>query len=210
ECVVSLASIANDRPSPPGWTERHFGIATPDRIREQHPFFLQRATRRLAETERPMHEQASLEQAFMAETRTLTYEHAAVRLLSPAADKIGEECRRKHALTRCGLILLAAERFRLTTGSWPETLDALIPNYLPTILLDPFDGEPLRYRRLRDGVVVYSVGPDDIDDGGRLARSRPIPPGTDLGFRLWDVTKRGQPPRPKPPQPPPGRPPDVP
>jgi hypothetical protein len=59
---------------------------------------------------------------------------------------------------------------------------------------DPFDGRPLRYRRLADGVVVYSVGDDRADDGGTLADDFPPPAGTDLGVRLWDVPHRRQPP----------------
>lgn len=58
---------------------------------------------------------------------------------------------------------------------------------------DPFDGKPLRYRRLTDGVVVYSVGSNLSDDGGDLT----VPPGgmtdpLDIGFRLWDVARRGE------------------
>ena len=32
---------------------------------------------------------------------------------------------------------------------------------------DPFDGKPLRYKKLEKGYVVYSVGPDGNDDGGK-------------------------------------------
>jgi len=34
-------------------------------------------------------------------------------------------------------------------------------------LRDPFDGAPLRYRRLEKSYVIYSVGQDGHDDGGR-------------------------------------------
>jgi len=33
--------------------------------------------------------------------------------------------------------------------------------------LDPFDGAPLRYKPLAKGYVVYSIGPDGHDDGGK-------------------------------------------
>ena len=32
---------------------------------------------------------------------------------------------------------------------------------------DPFDGAPLRYRRFAKGYVIYSIGSDGHDDGGR-------------------------------------------
>lgn len=33
--------------------------------------------------------------------------------------------------------------------------------------IDPYDGEPLRYRRLDPGFVVYSTGINGRDDGGQ-------------------------------------------
>src|SRR5262249_7618562 len=35
-----------------------------------------------------------------------------------------------HAQLRCGIAALAAERFRLANGRWPESLDKLVPKYL--------------------------------------------------------------------------------
>jgi hypothetical protein len=47
----------------------------------------------------------------------------------------------------------------------PEGLEALCPQFLPKVPLDPFSGKPLRYRFSKDGWVVWSVGPDLNDDG---------------------------------------------
>lgn len=88
---------------------------------------------------------------------------------------------------------LAVERYRLAHGHWPDSLDQLVPMLLSGIPKDPFDGKAIRYRRLGDGVAIYSVGPDGIDDGGKADPSNPIKPGTDLVFRLWDAAKRRQP-----------------
>jgi hypothetical protein len=65
---------------------------------------------------------------------------------------------------------------------------------LAAVPLDPFDGAPLRYKQLADGVVIYSVGTDQVDDGGKLATAGAdmIKPGFDLGYRLWNVVKRRQ------------------
>ncbi len=92
---------------------------------------------------------------------------------------------------RCTAAALAAERYRLAKGRWPDGLDALVPDYLAAMPADPFDGRPLRLRRLADGIVIYSIGADGTDDGGRLDRKDPKAPGTDLGFQLWDADKRG-------------------
>jgi len=45
-------------------------------------------------------------------------------------------------------------------------LTALTPVYLTATPLDPFDGQPLRYRKQGDGYVLYSIGSDLNDDSG--------------------------------------------
>jgi hypothetical protein len=97
------------------------------------------------------------------------------------------------AQMRCVTVALALERHRLAHGTWPTALAELPPDLLPFVPLDPFDGRPLRYRRLADGVVVYSVGPDSQDDGGDLTDNLQPESGKDVGFRLWDEAKRRQP-----------------
>jgi hypothetical protein len=43
----------------------------------------------------------------------------------------------------------------------------MVPELIESVLIDPFDGEPLRYEKLADGgYVVYSVGKDQVDDHG--------------------------------------------
>ncbi len=64
--------------------------------------------------------------------------------------------------------------------------------------LDPFDGQPLRYKVVADGVLIYSVGLDGVDDGGAINRENWTTPGTDLGFRLWNTASRRQQPLPPP------------
>jgi hypothetical protein len=88
------------------------------------------------------------------------------------------------ANVRTASVALALQRFRLRTGQWPETLPELVPQDLPEMLKDPFEDAPLRYKRLELGFVVYSVGEDRGDDGGR-----PLPPpkGRKPG-ETYDVT----------------------
>ena len=62
--------------------------------------------------------------------------------------------------------------------------------------LHPFDLQPHRYKRLSDGVVIYAVGPDGLDDGGAVHTPGPGPLAADIGVRLWDVAHRRQPPKP--------------
>jgi hypothetical protein len=68
------------------------------------------------------------------------------------------------ALTRTGIAL---ERHRLANGGTPESLEALVPRYLPAVPEDPFAGVQLRYRRQADGSPhLWSIGPDLTDEGG--------------------------------------------
>jgi hypothetical protein len=53
---------------------------------------------------------------------------------------------------------LSVESYRSEHGQLPDAP--------PSNLTDPFDGQPLRYKKLAKGYVVYSVGEDGKDDGG--------------------------------------------
>jgi hypothetical protein len=96
---------------------------------------------------------------------------------------------------RCAVAAIAAERFRLRYGRWPDSLAALVPEFLPAVATDPFDGQALRYKKLADGSVIYSIGPGPMEVSGKVVDAKPWPAGTDLSFRLWDVSSRGQEPR---------------
>jgi hypothetical protein len=61
----------------------------------------------------------------------------------------------------------ALERFRLVHGSYPATLAALAPDFIPAIPVEIVNGEPYHYRLTDDGnFLLYSVGMDLHDDGG--------------------------------------------
>jgi hypothetical protein len=113
---------------------------------------------------------------------------------------------RSQALLTSAAAALAAERFRLATGRWPGSLGELVPTYLNAVPVDPFDGKPLRFQRLADGLVIYSVGKDRVDDGGDI-RPHPDPDPMrgatepkDYGSQLWDPPARWQPAPPIPPR----------
>jgi hypothetical protein len=122
------------------------------------------------------------------------------RLLEALSRGTGEKgwawiAKRFHLATaelRCATAALAAERYRLANRHWPNNLDALVPEYLAAVPVDPYDGQPLRLRRLPEGLIVYSLGPDRTDDGGTVDCEHPLASGTDVGFRLWNVELRGK------------------
>jgi hypothetical protein len=80
--------------------------------------------------------------------------------------------------------VLAVERHRLARGSLPESLGQLVPGYLAAVPVDPFDGLPLRFKRTDRGFVVYSVGEDSKDDGGKEEPRKKQGETYDLVFRV--------------------------
>jgi hypothetical protein len=66
-------------------------------------------------------------------------------------------------MTACAL-----ELFRRKNSAYPERLDALIPEFLASAPRDPVDDSAMRYRRTDDGgFMLWSIGPNRIDDGGK-------------------------------------------
>jgi hypothetical protein len=64
-------------------------------------------------------------------------------------------------------VACALERYRLKHGGYPESLDALAPQFIAKLPHDIITGRPLKYRRTDDGqFVLYSVGWNETDDGG--------------------------------------------
>jgi hypothetical protein len=106
--------------------------------------------------------------------------------------KMGTEWQKGQAMLRCATAAVALERYRLANGRWPDKLDDVTPRYLTKVPADPYDGQPLRYARHKDVVVVYAIGPDGKDDGGKPDELNRFDKkdGFDVGFRLWNVEAR--------------------
>ena len=74
-------------------------------------------------------------------------------------------------------IACALERYRLTHGEYPQTLDGLTPQFIEKIPHDLIVGDSLQYRPTADGkFLLYSVGWNERDDGGKDS-----PPSTNGG-----------------------------
>jgi hypothetical protein len=65
-------------------------------------------------------------------------------------------------------IACALERCRLADGRYPDLLDALVPRFMAKLPHDIITGAPLKYRREGDGYILYSVGWNEKDDGGKV------------------------------------------
>jgi hypothetical protein len=68
------------------------------------------------------------------------------------------------------IVACALERYHLTNGQFPETLDALTSQYITSVPPDVLTGQPLKYHRSGDGrFQLYSDGWNGKDDGGKFA-----------------------------------------
>jgi len=105
-----------------------------------------------------------------------------VRLVVPKMSYVAALDLLSHAHLSLARTALAIERYRLATGRPPEELNSLVPKYLAQVLLDPFDGHPIRCRREGSGYVLYSVGEDARDNAGREPNPKDRTAPSDLCF----------------------------
>ena len=88
-------------------------------------------------------------------------------LLLPAVDAVFSFAERTIQFRDATEVAIALTLWKRRHGQWPEQLEQLVPELLPVVPPDRADGKPLRYV-VRDGqAVVYSIGQDRDDDGGR-------------------------------------------
>ena len=112
-------------------------------------------------------------------------------LLTPAVSAVltAEE----RAATNMQLTQLAFPlgAYRTEQGEYPAELAKLVPKYIAELPKDVYTGADFRYRREGKGYVLYSLGPNGKDEGGRGYQMDP-PPGEDeevdaaaddIGFR---------------------------
>jgi len=115
-------------------------------------------------------------------------------ILAPSLGRAFEVDVRLTAQIRSARAALAAERYRLDNGRFPEQLDQLAGDYLDRVPIDPFDDKPLRYRLDDDALIIYSVGRNQIDDGGDVRRDKKARRAQrDWGFILLAPEYRGLP-----------------
>ena len=77
---------------------------------------------------------------------------------------------------------IALKRYSLRNGKLPASLDALVPEFLPSVPIDYMDGKPMKYHLNTDGTfTLYSIGEDGKDGGGDAS----LPPGKEKSRNLW-------------------------
>jgi len=84
------------------------------------------------------------------------------------------------------VIACALERHWLAHSEYPETLEALVPQFLAKVPHDLINGAPLHYHRTPEGsYTLYSVGWNETDDGGQTAPPKDGRPDLERGDWVW-------------------------
>jgi len=77
------------------------------------------------------------------------------------------------AAVNIALVACALEHHRLAHSQYPETLDIVVPVFIPSVPHDVINGKSLNYQRTADGsFVLYSVGWNEADDGGTVVPNK--------------------------------------
>jgi hypothetical protein len=115
------------------------------------------------------------------------------KVILPATFRVPVAAEREAALRVAFVELgLALERWKGREGAYPERLEQLVPQDIAAVPQDPWDPEErlLRYtvRQTGDGpeqgaVLLYSVGPDGVDNGGLGGADRGA--GVDRLYPVW-------------------------
>ena len=107
-------------------------------------------------------------------------------MLFPAIGRAVEKIAAIQSSIDLARIACALERYRLAHGQYPETLDALAPQFIGKLPHDIINGQPLHYRRTDDGkFLLYSVGWNETDDGGQVAFKKDGSEDREKGDWVW-------------------------
>jgi hypothetical protein len=110
------------------------------------------------------------------------YRYVLSGVLMPNYIKAGRTFIRLETQWQLTITAIALERCHLRNGNFPAELDALVPQFISAVPIDPMSAKPLRYRLNADGnFTLYSVGEDGRDDGGD-----PNPGSGTSKFGMWE------------------------
>ena len=117
--------------------------------------------------ELPYYEAAPQLMRLETETRNLpnTRILAKMHIVSGLSGTCGAQAQHEATLDLMQMGILV-EQYKASTGSYPEDLDAIVPELGGSLPVDPFTGKPYLYKPSDDGFLLYSIGQNLIDDGG--------------------------------------------
>lgn len=137
------------------------------------------------ETALPICEQAppvnfSAERVFLKSAKTATLRgYFLSSMILPVYSKLLTKDAESLAELTLSRMALSIESYRIAKGRLPQDADEVKAGNIPN---DPFSQSPLHYKTLQKGFVVYSVGPDRIDDEAKEKPTNRVEDGWDITF----------------------------
>jgi len=107
-------------------------------------------------------------EAFEADRKSIPQYCLMAGIAVPKSFSLGFRHQSEHeAMVSLAVLGLTLKLYHLDHAAFPESLDALVPDYLPSIPPDELTGQPWMYRREGEGFILYSIGANLRDDGGK-------------------------------------------
>jgi hypothetical protein len=92
--------------------------------------------------------------------------------------KLVERHTKTETFVQLALVGATVEGYRVRTGNLPPDLDALSPEFISAIPIDPYTGEPILFSRTDQYYRVFSRGAEDSG----FERTPESSPSTDARF----------------------------
>ena len=103
----------------------------------------------------------------------------------PAFGKLAQKTALAQAYVNMAQVACALERYRLANGHYPDDLKILVPQFIGALPNDPIKGGELKYHPTGDSFVLYSVGWNAIDDGGKTVMGKGTTPHANANEGDW-------------------------
>jgi len=101
------------------------------------------------------------------------YRYFLLHYLIPAAERCSDIAYRGKALHEATVTILALKRWRVEKNEYPADFDGLVAaGFLKELPMDPYSDKPLVYKKTDDNFILYSLGCDFKDDGGKIVERR--------------------------------------
>lgn len=119
-------------------------------------------------------------------TKRFFHHEAFSGLLLPSLSKSALKAAFAQSGVEMAAVACALERYRILHQKFPDSLDKLTPDLIAALPHDIINGKGLVYRLEADGhYVLYSVGWNQKDDGGRIGLNKNDEPDQKQGDWVW-------------------------
>jgi hypothetical protein len=115
----------------------------------------------------PYFESRAVYERLDRELKENTVRYKFIGMLFPQLQTVMFKKATLEAVLEAARIGIACKMHKNANGAFPGNTDLLSPGILKEIPLDPFTGKPFIYRLQDTGFIVYSLGSNLRDDGGR-------------------------------------------